>query len=102
MPVVRERAMDLAARLAEAAGARVFLVGSRSGYLLTTPVPRDPARIEVVLPALRLADRFGHSTRNGGVLWCEVGPRGRPVRDPEAEPWGDPEAEYTPAVATEG
>ncbi|MEV4614675.1 hypothetical protein AB0K43_19055 [Kitasatospora sp. NPDC049258] len=69
---MRERAREVAAALADATGARVVVVGMPHGYLLATPAPTDPARFAAVLPTLGLADRFGHSTRHGGVLWCEL------------------------------
>ncbi|MEV4612687.1 hypothetical protein AB0K43_08800 [Kitasatospora sp. NPDC049258] len=66
------RAHGLARRLALAAGARVRLVAGPAGYLLSLPVPQDSDRLAAVLPLLALADRFGHTTRGGGVVWCAV------------------------------
>ncbi|MER8186816.1 hypothetical protein [Kitasatospora sp. NPDC094015] len=76
---MRERARTVAVALADATGARVVVIGTRSGYLLAVPAPAEPDRFAAVLPALGLADRFGHSTRYGGVLWCELITTGRPV-----------------------
>ncbi|MER8184806.1 hypothetical protein [Kitasatospora sp. NPDC094015] len=66
------RARGLARRLAAASGARVRLRAGPTGYLLSLPVPRDSERLAAVLPLLALADRFGHTTRGGGVVWCAV------------------------------
>ncbi|MFE2910502.1 hypothetical protein ACFRKE_11175 [Kitasatospora indigofera] len=66
-----ERAHAIAARLATGVGTDVRLSRTPAGYLLTAPVPDDPGRQLAALPALGLADRFGHSSRDG-LVWCAV------------------------------
>ena len=66
-----ERAYGIAAALAVAGGADVRVSRTPDGYLLTAAVPADPERQLETLPALGLADRFGHSSRDG-LLWCAV------------------------------
>ncbi|WP_371495948.1 hypothetical protein OG871_09650 [Kitasatospora sp. NBC_00374] len=72
------RARSIAAGLAVAAGTRAHLARAPSGYRVSARAPRDPERLSTVLRALGLADRFGHSTRDGGMLWCEVDDRPPP------------------------
>ncbi len=68
---VLERARAIADVVASAGGTVVRLHRTASGYRLTAAAPRDPQRQLAVLPGLRLADRFGHSSRER-LVWADV------------------------------
>ena len=65
------RAHEIAARVATAGGHPVHVTRTATGYRLTAEAPHDPHRQLALLPGLRLADRFGHSSREP-LVWADV------------------------------
>ncbi|MFC8451493.1 hypothetical protein [Kitasatospora sp. NPDC057223] len=74
-----DRARAIADVLALAGGTAVRLHRTPSGYRLTAESPRDPQRQLALLPGLRLADRFGHSSRER-IVWADVDEQGLSAR----------------------
>jgi hypothetical protein len=74
-----ERARAIADVLALAGGTAVRLHRTPAGYRLTAESPRDPQRQLALLPGLRLADRFGHSSRER-MVWADVDEQGLSAR----------------------
>ncbi len=66
-----ERAHRTAALVVSTGGHDVRVHRTGTGYRLTAQSPGDPQMQLTLLPGLRLADRFGHSSREP-LLWADV------------------------------